>query len=277
MMPLTGMQKIITLWKLRRVFDYLNAGFRALYNPTEHLAIDEVIVKFKGKVVFRQFIPKKRKRFGIKLYKLCDSFGYTYDMNVYLGKQRKSDAGDVTATHGTVLQLVRRMENKGHKIYMESYFSFFLISEIERLVLVVVRHNRKDMPANFGPKQLKLKKGDIVSKVRDNLTAICWKGKRVVYMLSNIHPSPANGNFLDEHGNATKPYIVEQYNTHMGHVDKSDRMSNTYSICRRTWKWTKKLFFHFLDLSVLNAFLLHKSSGRKLCHILVYPLVVRVC
>jgi hypothetical protein len=26
-------------------------------------------------------------------------------------------------------------------------------------------------------------------------------------------------------------------------VDKSDRMVNSYGIGRRTWKWTKKLFF----------------------------------
>jgi hypothetical protein len=80
-------------------------------------------------------------------------------------------------------------------------------------------------------------------------------------MLSNTHPSPANGNFRDQYGYAIKPHIVEQYNTHMGYDDKSDRMSNSYGICRRTWKWKKKLFFHFLDLSVLNAFLLHRSGG----------------
>jgi hypothetical protein len=91
------------------------------------------------------------------------------------------------------------VENKGHKIYMDSYFSspgLFYDLRIRKIGSCgTVRHNRKDMPANFGPKQLKLKKGDIVSKVRDNLTAICWKDKRVVYMLSNIYPPPANGNF----------------------------------------------------------------------------------
>jgi len=30
------------------------------------LAVDKVIVKLKGKVVFKQYIPKKRKHFGIK-------------------------------------------------------------------------------------------------------------------------------------------------------------------------------------------------------------------
>jgi hypothetical protein len=42
----------------------------AIYNPSEHLAVDEIIVKFKGSVIFRQYVPKKRKHFGIKIYKL---------------------------------------------------------------------------------------------------------------------------------------------------------------------------------------------------------------
>jgi len=33
--------------------------------------VDEVIVKFKGRVIFRQNILKK-KHFSIKIYKLCD-------------------------------------------------------------------------------------------------------------------------------------------------------------------------------------------------------------
>jgi len=46
-------------------------------------------VKFKGRVLFKQYIPKKGKHFGIKMFKLCDSTGYTYDMNVYFGKDRQ--------------------------------------------------------------------------------------------------------------------------------------------------------------------------------------------
>jgi hypothetical protein len=46
-------------------------------------------------------------------------------MKVYLGKQRGDVAGDLTATHGTVLQLVRRVQNKGHKV-MDNYFSIIM-------------------------------------------------------------------------------------------------------------------------------------------------------
>ena len=48
--------------------------------------MDGVTVKFKGRVIFRQYVLKKRKHFGIKIYKLCDESGYTYDMRVYLGR-----------------------------------------------------------------------------------------------------------------------------------------------------------------------------------------------
>ena len=59
------------LWKLRTVFDKLNDAYAKFYNPSEHLAVDEVTVKFKGRIIFRQYTPKKR-RFGIKIYKLFD-------------------------------------------------------------------------------------------------------------------------------------------------------------------------------------------------------------
>jgi hypothetical protein len=69
------------------------------------LVVDEIIVKFKGRVIFKQYIPKKCKSFGIKLYKLCDS-DYTYDMDVYLGKDRQVTK-HLTATYAIVTNLTR--------------------------------------------------------------------------------------------------------------------------------------------------------------------------
>ena len=63
------------LWKIWIVFYTLNQAYPKFYNSFEHLAVDEVIVKFQGRVIFRQYIPKKRKRFDIKIYKLCDDQG----------------------------------------------------------------------------------------------------------------------------------------------------------------------------------------------------------
>jgi hypothetical protein len=44
--------------KIRKIFDNLKNNFCELYNPSEHLAVDEVTVLFKGRVAFRQYISK---------------------------------------------------------------------------------------------------------------------------------------------------------------------------------------------------------------------------
>jgi len=64
------------------IFDKLRDSYAKYWSLTKHLAIDEIIVLLKGRVIFKQCIPKKHKLFGIKLYKLCDYKGFTYNMTV---------------------------------------------------------------------------------------------------------------------------------------------------------------------------------------------------
>jgi hypothetical protein len=83
-------------WKLRKVYDVLNLRFSEVCQPAEHLTIHEIIFLFRRNVVFRQYVPKRHKHFGIKLCKLCDKTGYTSDMNEYLGKQLELAVGDIS-------------------------------------------------------------------------------------------------------------------------------------------------------------------------------------
>jgi hypothetical protein len=75
----TGQKKLTTnrLWKIQDIFESLKRTVSKFYNPSENLAIDEVIMLFRGRVIVRQYVPKKHKHFGIKIYKLCNSTGYT--------------------------------------------------------------------------------------------------------------------------------------------------------------------------------------------------------
>ena len=109
------------------------------------------------------------------------------------------------------------------------------------------------MPSDFGPKKLKLTKGDIRVRTRGNFTALAWKDRRDVYMLINMDPPQEEGNFCDDSKRAVKPQIMAQYNQHMDYVNISHRMANSYSMYRRTFKWTTKLFFHLLDITILNS------------------------
>ena len=65
------------LFKVRKLLDLLLLRFLEVYNPERNLSIDETLIKFKGKIYFRQFIPIKPGRFGIKCFTLAEaSSGY---------------------------------------------------------------------------------------------------------------------------------------------------------------------------------------------------------
>ena len=103
-------------------------------------------------------------------------------------------------------------------------------------------------------------------KTRGGLTALLWKDRREVYMLTNMDPPPAEGNFCDNSNRPVKPHIVERCNQHMGFVDISDLMIKSYSMDRRKLNWTMKQFFHLLDLTVLNSWILLSSCGAQYTH-----------
>ena len=139
------------------------------------------------------------------------------------------------------------------------------------------RLHGEGMPKDLKPKTLRLKRGDIRVRTRGDLTAVAWKDKRDVCLLTNINNPPREGNYRDEHRNAIKPAIVADYNRHMGHVDNLDRLANSYTASCRTWKWTKKLFFHQLVLAIVNSYIFYLHVvGRKFhTEIFVSPLSER--
>ena len=76
------------LYKIQPFLDLVIARFQEVYTPERQLAIDETLIKFKGKVHFRQFIPIKPGRFGIKAFTLAESTsGYVLNSKIYTGKE----------------------------------------------------------------------------------------------------------------------------------------------------------------------------------------------
>jgi len=84
-----------------------------------------------------------------------------------------------------------------------------------------------------GPKQLKMERGDVRVRTRGRLTALVWKDRQEVYMLTNMDPPPAEGNFCYASNRPMKPHFLRRYNRHMGYVDNPDHMANSYLISQR--------------------------------------------
>jgi hypothetical protein len=64
----------------------------------------EVTGLYKGRVIFRQYIPKKHMPFFIKIDKHCEETGYTYDMKIHVGEETQRRVQDLTVAHVTVIE-----------------------------------------------------------------------------------------------------------------------------------------------------------------------------
>ena len=57
------------------------------------------------------------------------------------------------------------------------------------------------------------------------------------------------------------PTSVKLYNQYMGGVDLADQLRNTYTCSRKSaHKWYMRLFWFFLETSIINAFILMQES-----------------
>ena len=59
------------LYKVRSLVEYLVRKFKATYTPDKNLSIDEELLLWKCSLGFKQHIPNKRPRFGIKSCLAC--------------------------------------------------------------------------------------------------------------------------------------------------------------------------------------------------------------
>ena len=93
----------------------------------------------------------------------------------------------------------------GHKLYIDNFFSSPASFDDLHTKTInscgAVRPNRKVMPKNFRHK-MKIKRGDLKTKVQGNLTATVWKNKQNVNIQTNLHSPPLEDNFCDTHGKA---------------------------------------------------------------------------
>ena len=81
------------LYKIRPMLDMMRPRLKYYYTPERELAIDESMQKFKGRLYFKQYMPNKPTKWGIKLWSLCESkSGYLLDFDIYTGKDTGADA-----------------------------------------------------------------------------------------------------------------------------------------------------------------------------------------
>ena len=97
-----------------------------MYEPGEYLVIDESMVPWRGRLVFCQYMPGKRHKYGIKIFKLCTPEGYTSNILIYSGKEscpQNATTYDFGVAGQYVISLANSYLNQGRTLYMDNWYT----------------------------------------------------------------------------------------------------------------------------------------------------------
>lgn len=256
------------LHKLRPVIDVLAERCKDVFTPEQKISVDESLLAYRGRHHAVQFNPTKRARFGLKLYRLCaadgPAAGYTSSFKVYLGQERS----EIPASMRAVTDLMHSAGafDGGHELYMDNWFSspqlFHYLQSRRTNAVGTVRKNRKFMPEDLSVSR----RGEVSYRsTATGLLALSWMDKKQVNMLSTVHTSqmeqlPPNWRGIVRE----KPKVVIDYNNGKKGVDVADQLARSYPAPRKARKWYVKLWYHLLDMMVVNAHAIHKWLGGRM-------------
>jgi hypothetical protein len=259
------------LWKIQKLVDMFLTNFKTAIAPGKEVVIDESMVPWRGRLLFRQYIPQKTHKYGIKLYKLCLPSGYTYNLSIYAGKTSESTA-NIGHAHRITMNLMEGLLDEGRILFGDNFYSSLpLIEELmdrKTFYCGTLRKNRRGLPQDFLKK--KQKKGEIdCLENRNGVKIMKWTDKRQVLMLSSCIEH--NGDMVETRGKnrfgnvVHKPDSVISYNNAKKGVDLSDQLASYYTNLRKTIKWYRKIAMEIIfGTAIVNAWTVQRSfsSGR---------------
>ena len=166
------------IFKINKIQLYLKTKFNTNIDPERDLSLDESLMLFKGRLGWKQYLPLKRSRLGIKIYIICESnSGYVWDFIIYTGHGTKYNKiyNKLSVTSQVVMKLVHPLLNKGHCIIMGNYYNSPQLSQILLKngtdSYGTLNPRRKDLPKIFDTNKLKRRK-NIIQIWKNNVSIV---------------------------------------------------------------------------------------------------------
>ena len=234
------------------------------------MTVDESMVKFKGRLAFRQYLPMKPVKWGVKVWVMAESkTGYVNNFQVYTGAIQGKAEKDLA--HRIVMDLAKPYFGSNLTIYMDNFYTGvpLMVDLKNRGVQAcgTVRANRKGLPKSKDlTKQAGMNRHQFKVAQQDDLTFCLWQDTKAVMVLSNFHDLRAFGSVRRKANGQRQvevcvPACLADYQQHMKGVDLLDQMVGYYQIQHRSTKWWRRLFFYFLTVACYNAFVAARSAG----------------
>ena len=145
--------------------DHLFEKFQEVYVPTCNVSIDESLLLWKGRLSFKQYIPLKRARFGVKSFMLCEDSGYTFSFKIYTGRENVAPQQELSLSERVVVDLMQPLLQKGYHLYNDNWYTSLPLYRYHHqqgtLACGTIRNNRKGFPEQV--KSAKLRRDEQIA------------------------------------------------------------------------------------------------------------------
>ncbi|KAL4152942.1 hypothetical protein QTP88_000775 [Uroleucon formosanum] len=219
------------LVKIRPFLTLLKNNIQSVYSVGEKMVIDESMIAWRGRLGFRQCIPGKKHKFGVKVLKLCTENGYTYDFEIYSGREVNTVTATSNVGEKIVMKLTNNLLNAGRTLYTDNFYTSCVLARV-----------------------LLQNKTHLIGTLRKN-----WK-----YLPKDVEQIPTR-NKRASPNNITltpkvKPKVIIDYNTGKCGIDKSDQMTSYACVNRRGVKWYRKVALELITgMAMVNACIIFKE------------------
>ncbi|XP_033730112.1 piggyBac transposable element-derived protein 4-like [Pecten maximus] len=269
--PVRGHENYDKLYKVRETIDHVSKTFLDRYRHSCNISVDEAMVKYTGRLSFRQYMPAKPIKCGIKIWMRCDAeTAYLSRFQIYLGK--KEGGVEHGLGYNVVTSLCDDIHYHNHHVYFDNYFTGVkLLEDLHDHGIYACgtcRSNRSGFPKEF-KKPGKMNRGEykVLQKGESNLVATVWKDKKPVFNLSTLSDPEGEvraarrvgANVLD----LPQPLTVYSYNKYMGGVDRQDQLRMAYDVGRASKRWWRYIFWFLVNCAIVNSFIVYKMVSKR--------------
>ncbi|CAH1963442.1 unnamed protein product [Acanthoscelides obtectus] len=168
--------------KIWPIYDKLVNTFRVTVTPEKHVAIDESILLYKGRLGWIQYIPLKRHQ---NIYAAMYGILLFIRGNINL----EQEYVDLLVSSQVVMMLFRDLLSQGYCITMDNFYNSPQLADLllskQTDVYGTVKLTRKEVPREL--KDKKLKKGEVFGFQIGKVSLIKWKDKKDISLISTVH------------------------------------------------------------------------------------------
>lgn len=249
---------------ISEIFDKIISNSQKAYSPSEYVTIDEMLVPFRGRCPFRVFMPKKPKKYGMKVMCLTDA-RTSFLVNAYIYTGKDSDGVGLTeeerkkpVTVQSLTRLCKVIEGTNRNVTADNWFSSMDgVEELGKMKLTYVGTIRRDKRAI--PEEFQANKDrPVVSTLygfRGEVAILSFvpKKNRSVCLVSTFHDK------IETNQTKKKPEMISFYNETKIGVDILDMKCAVFSSNRKTRRWPLAMFYRLINIGSVNSFIVYMS------------------